>query len=440
MAGLKGEVIMSLLYRVLTLLLLTCLLLSGCAGEGAEITAEPTLEPELTSAAVPTEAPTVTEAPVESDEPDEFGSDMPDEPMLAGDTVYTMEQTAIEIPVALFPVGLKDQDTLYCFDAREGSDADTIVEYDIHTGLITPFIETLYDGWEIFNLPRKNGNWMVWIELSRVPMTNEAEDWLIRAMNLGTNEIFTADRKDVSIEDKEAPGELSLDNGRVAYLTHDLVDDEACTVIKCLNLEDKTSEIVDWTPLRYFYESVDGVFEGFSGSPSISGDYVVCSYSHFDDNVLREYGDCYLYNLKTGEKTQISDNNQTVAPRISGDIIVARVKPDGDNLHSYLVTKRIDDPDWSVLITYEHSVFREHIHTEIGWAQFERDYLAWDDNVQSGAYIYNFSDGKLYSLALSENERKNPVFVCYVTEDCVMWRSILYDDSGDTVRDWVLIF
>lgn len=40
---------MSLLYRVLTLLLLTCFLLSGCAGEGAEITAEPTLEPQETT-------------------------------------------------------------------------------------------------------------------------------------------------------------------------------------------------------------------------------------------------------------------------------------------------------------------------------------------------------------------------------------------------------
>lgn len=430
---------MSLLYRVLALLLLICLLLSGCAGEGAEITVEPTLEPEVTSAAAPTEAPTVTETPAESAEPDEFGSDMPDEPMLAGDTVYTMEQTPIEIPVALFPIGLKDQDTLYCFDAREGSDSDTIVEYDIHTGLITPFVETLYDGWEIMNLPRKSENWMVWIEFNRKRMENGAQSWLVRAMNLDTNEIFTADQNDVPIKDEDALEDLSLDNGRVVYTCEGWVDDKVCIVMKCLNLEDKTLEILDWMPFSYSADS-SGIHYGDEiGSASISGDYVVYGYTHYDYG--RVYGDCFLYNLKTGEKTQISDNDQTLGPKISGDIIVALVRPDGDNLHSYLVTKHIDDPDWSVLITYEHPVFRGDFYTEIGSPQFEGDYVAWDDNVESGAYIYNFSDGKLYSLALSENERKNPVFVGYVTEDCVMWRSILYDDSGESeVRDWVLIF
>lgn len=306
-------------------------------------------------------------------------------------------------------IGVKDDDTFYCF---KGNNRKNIYLYHASDSSTSPFITVISDN-KFIKSCKFNENWVVWVEdeveIEGDNIANEL-NWATYAQNLRTGSIIEVDKYKEIILDSDTffralePRELSIYGDNIVYTNYDLLENgTTIQAIKMFNLLKKEMLIID---------STKNFQNHFYSNPVIYGDYITWSQSTVDLKDNTEKGNTYIYDLVKKEKQVITRTDDILWPYISEDYIAARVKPNGLNDNTSITLYDKNTNDWTTIVSANSSFYKDNkAHVEMGMVVLSGHYLIWRDNVNANVIVYDLLNKKFYLLAAKNGltERAIPI-------------------------------
>lgn len=298
------------------------------------------------------------------------------------------------IPNNLAIIGVKDEKNFYCLN---GPNFKNIYLYNTETGTSTLF-KSPVSSQNFIRTACINDKWLVWIEDEGKIESDPNSDinWTVYAQNLKTRKIIEIDKyKKIKLEPAIymalEPKELSLSGDKVVYDNYDILNDgKIAAVIKMYDLSNENMQFIEYNKA---YK------DGFFSHPKISNNFIVWSLSKCNLNDYSELGDTYLYNIDNKEKKLISQGKEILWPYIYGNLIAARVKPNGQNENSSIVLYDLyGKAKWTTVASPQSNPYKNEKHVELMMPIISGTYLIWQDNYRSKILVYNCGDKKIYKI------------------------------------------
>lgn len=302
-------------------------------------------------------------------------------PQLMGDLIDTDD----------FYVGYDSSEFFIFFNFKDRM----LRKVDINSGDVSDIMNITSDDSHYVMSILYSDSWVIWTESLDEALhigSSTGEDWAIYAANIYTKEIIQIDheRKDFP-KDRSVnamPIDMSVCGNTYSFVGYDMDDGGVYQAVKVFNFETKELRII----AKLYDED-----RGFS-SPSVGEDVIVFSSSRHSKEGTLVDTILYLYDLESGELSEIENPRNAILPSTGGNYMVASIR-EFPTLATTIVIYDIKEKQWILEFDQTASAFKkESSGLNIDYPVIYEHYLVWNDYSYDLLFVYDFENNIFYRV------------------------------------------
>ncbi len=303
------------------------------------------------------------------------------------------------------PLNIDEHNYMVCYNSIN----NCIEEYNLNTGQLIEEWDFMHGHSNKLYTINMKDNIIAWSECPNADMLpindyTHGSGWELYYANYITKNIKKVDSDNgIVLPDSYieygylAPSNIDITSDYLTYISFDYdKKNEITATIKLYDIkEDKI------TTIDYLGEDLSNHAYGY---PRISENKIVWCKALVKENGTYE-GECFLYNISSGDKYKILTKENVINPYINSKYIVTEGKPNVTFYDGEICVYNIDNNTWEYKVNGNWIEYEKMNNVNLNVVALSEKYLLWNTSIPRTLSVFNFDDNKIYKIiSLEENK------------------------------------